>query len=110
MPISAEAFAGLRAAVEWNPYGARALLAILRETPAWVKYKDDPYGPLGLVFGIPPRRWITNGISVPVKPKPFPEDDLAACKVFGDEWKQRRFTKRELADTIEKILINKGIK
>ena len=105
MPISAEAFAGLRAAVEWNPYGARALLAILRETPAWVKYKDDPYGPLGMVlFGVMPRKQLINGISIPHQPDPLPDEKLAACKIFGDEWKQRKFTKKELADTIERIL------
>lgn len=47
MPMSEEAFVGLRAAVEWNPYGARELLAILKEFPAWMKYKDDPHRPLG---------------------------------------------------------------
>lgn len=105
MPISAEAFAGLKAAVEWNPHGAQALLAILRETPSWVKYKDDAYGPLGLIlFGVLPRKQIGNGFSTPFNPEPLPEDKLTACKVFGDEWRQRRFTKKELADAIEKIL------
>ena len=65
MPLSEEASAGLWAAVEWNPYGARELLAILREYPAWVKYKDEPYGPLSLLlFGVMPRRWVWDGISV----------------------------------------------
>ena len=59
MPLSEEASAGLWAAVEWNPYGAKELLAILREYPAWVKYKDEPYGPLSLLlFGVMPRRWV----------------------------------------------------
>ncbi len=105
MPISIEALAGLRAAVEWNPEGARALWGILIEYPAWVKYKDDAYGPLGVIlFGVSPRKRIGNGVSIPIKPQPFPEDKFAACKVFGDEWKQRRFTKREVAGLIKKIL------
>jgi len=105
MPISADAMDGLYAAVQWNPEGARTLLAILREYPAWVKYKDDAYGPLGLIlFGVAPRKRIGDGISIPIKPRPFPEDQFASCKVFGDEWKQRGFTKEELADCIQKIL------
>ena len=105
MPLSDEALMGLRAAVAWNPHGARELLAILKEFPAWMKYKDDPYGPLSLIlFGGVLRKWIADGISVPVKPDPFPEDKLAACQTFGDEWKQCKFTKQELADSIEAIL------
>ncbi len=96
---------GLRSVVRWNPCGAQSLLAILKEYPAWVKYKDDPYGPLSLIlFGVLPRKWIGNDVSVPIKPAPFPEDRFAACAAFGNEWKQRRFTKKELADEIEKML------
>lgn len=43
-------------------------------------------------------------MSLPMKPAPFPEDKLAACRVFGKEWKQRQFSKQELADSIEAIL------
>jgi len=50
MPFSSEALQGLETAARWNSHGAREFLAILRETPQWVKYKkDDLYGPLGLV-------------------------------------------------------------
>ncbi len=105
MPISTEALAGLRAAVQWNPEGARALWGILIEYAAWVKYKDDTYGPLGLIlFAVPPRKRIWKDVSIPIKSQPFPEDKFTACEVFGDEWKKRRFTKKELADTIKKIL------
>ncbi|MBI5840274.1 MAG: hypothetical protein HZB19_09245 [Chloroflexi bacterium] len=111
MPISEEALTGLRAAIQWNPYGARELLAILKEFPAWMKYKDDPYGPLGLIlFGVVPRRRIADGLSVPMKTAPFPEDKFTACRVFGGEWKQRAFTKQELADSIEAILAELNIR
>ena len=105
MPMSEEAFVGLRAAVEWNPYGARELLEILKEFPGWMQYKNNPNGPLDLILvGVAPRRWIAPGISLPMKSAPFPEDKLVACRVFGREWKQHRFTKQELADSIEAIL------
>lgn len=105
MPLSEVAYRGLRAVVQWNPYGAQTLYAILRETPNWVKYKDDPYGPLGLVLrGVGARRDLGNGVSIPVKLEPFPDKHLDACKAFGDEWNQRRFSKSELADAIERIL------
>jgi hypothetical protein len=105
MPISEEALTGLRAAVEWNPYGARELLGILKEYPTWMKYKDNPHGPLDLILvGVAPRKRIAPGISLPIKAVPFPEDKLAACRVFGTEWKQHKFTKQELADSIEAIL------
>ena len=105
MSISEEAFEALRAAVTWNPIGARNLLAILREYSDWVKYKNDPYGPLHLIL-IPGqhRRQITKGVSVPIKSPPFPQDKLPNCKAFGTEWLQRKFTKEELADMIEMIL------
>src|SRR4030067_1314385 len=102
MPLSDEALTGVQAAVAWNPHGARDLLAILKEFPAWMKYKDDPYGPLSLMlFGGVLRKWIADGISGPVKPDPFPEDKLAACQTFGDEWSQRKFPKQGLAGRIE---------
>jgi len=106
MPISEEAFIGLRAAVEWNPYGARELLGILKEFPSWMKYKDNPHGPLDLILvAVPPHKWIAPGVTLPIKPVPFPEDKLPACRIFGEEWRQRKFTKQELADNIEAILI-----
>ena len=107
MAMSEEAFEALQAAVTWNPIGARNLLAILREYPNWVKYKNDSYGPLHLIL-IPGqhRKQITQGISVPIKSPPFPQDKLPACEVFGTEWLQHKFTKQELADMIEMILRN----
>jgi hypothetical protein len=105
MSISEQAFEALRAAVTWNPIGARNFLDILREYPDWVKYKNDPYGPLHLLL-IPGqhRRQITKGVSVPIKSPPFPQEKLPACEVFGREWLQRKFSKQELADMIESIL------
>jgi len=103
--MSEEAFVGLRAAVEWNPYGARELLGILKEFPSWMKYKDNPHGPLDLILvGVPPHKWIAPGVILPTKPVPFPEDKLPACRIFGNEWRQRKFTKQELADKIEALL------
>jgi hypothetical protein len=34
---------------------------------------------------------------------------LADCEVFGTEWRQRKFTKEELADAIEGILAGTDI-
>jgi len=105
MPISDEALTGLRAAIQWNPFGAGVLLAILKEYPGWMKYKDDPYGPLGLIlFGIAPHQKLADNVIIIRKTAPFPEEKLASCLVFGAEWKNREFTKQELADRIEGIL------
>ena len=105
MPLSGEALTGLRAAVQWNPHGARALLAILCETPAWVRYKpEDRYGPLSvMLFGVH-RRSLAPGVGAPAQPAPFPDEWLPACAAFNAEWLQRAFTKRELADAIDVIL------
>jgi hypothetical protein len=105
MPLSKTAYQGLRAVAEWNPHGAKMLYSILKETPDWVKYKDDPYGPLGLIlFGVANRTDLGKGVSIPVKQPPFPDEYLETCTVFGDEWKQRLFTKSELADALGQIL------
>jgi hypothetical protein len=120
MPMSAKAYAGIKAAVEWNPYAAQFLLHILQETPQWVKYKDDLYGPLSLILASDVirkrifdkrRAQITlpsspthNDVSVPVKLPPIPQEKLDDCKAFGDEWKQHSISKKELADAIEQIL------
>lgn len=110
MPISEESLTGLRAAIQWNPFGAQVLLAILKEFPKWMKYKDDPFGPLGLIlFGIEPHQKIVDGVIIPKKTAPFPEDKYASCLIFGDEWKKRKFTKQELADKIEVILAEMNI-
>ncbi len=119
--MSERAYAGLKAAVKWNPPAAQLLLSIFKETPNWVKYKDDIYGPLGLIlFDDVVRKPIFdsrttrnrpspiptfNDITVLVKLPPFPEEKLADCQVFGDEWKQHKFTKQEVADVLEQILL-----
>lgn len=110
MPFSPEAWAGLSAAARWNPYGARALLAILREHPGWVRYKPaDRYGPLSMMlFAVPPRRWLAPGVSIPAQPPPFPDELLPACEAFNREWLGRAFTKRELADAITTLLDDRG--
>jgi hypothetical protein len=118
--MSARAHAGIKAAVEWNPSAAQFLLHVLQEAPHWVKYKDDLYGPLSLILVSdvirkrifdrrsaqinPPFSPIQNDVSVPVKLPPFPQEKLIDCKAFGDEWKQRSISKKELADTLEQIL------
>ena len=120
MPMSSSAYTGLKAVVAWNPSIAEFLFYLLKDTPYLVKYKDDFYGPLTLLLiedvirkpvfhnmiasikrrAIP----ISNAVSVLVRLPPFPEERLADCKVFGDEWKQRKFTKEELANALEQIL------
>ena len=120
MPMSARAYTGLKAVVEWNPFTARFLYYLLKDTPHLVKYKDDLYGPLTLILiddvirkpifhnisapinrhGFP----ILDDISMLVKLPPFPQEKLADCKVFGDEWKQREFSKKEFADMLEQRL------
>ena len=121
MPMSTRAYVGLKAAVEWNPTAAQLLLSIFKERPQWVKYKDDAYGPLGLILvsdvvnkpifdrsntqNKPSTISVFNNITVPAKLPPFPQEKLADCKIFGDEWKQRKITKTEVADTLEKILL-----
>ncbi|MDQ2903951.1 MAG: hypothetical protein M3Y81_10395 [Chloroflexota bacterium] len=106
MPMSAEAAAGLRAAVEWNPSGARYLLDILRDLPIGVRYKEqDRYGPLAMMLSASqPTRQITREVSIPVRSEPLSAEKLKACEVFNTEWLQRRFTKQELAEAIERIL------
>jgi len=106
MPMSEDAKAGLRAAVEWNPQAARYLLDILRGLPIGVRYKEqDRYGPLSMMLSaIPPTQQITNTVSIARNAEPFPEERLKDCEVFNTEWLQRRFTKQELADAIEDIL------
>ena len=120
MPMSETAYAGLKAAIEWNPSAAQELLSIFKETPEWVRYKDDIYGPLGLILvNDVVRKPIFDRSNVPVKQSPlptlnqatvwvklplFPEEKLADCQVFGDEWKQRKFSKQEVTDALEKLL------
>lgn len=108
MPLSEQAAAGLRAAVEWNPYAARHFLHMLRDLPIGVRYKEqDRYGPLALMIQVLPRmKWITKTVSIPLPQEAFPEDKLPLCEVFNREWLERRFTKSELADAIESILAN----
>ena len=108
MPISHEALDGIKAAVAWNPHGARVLLSILREHASWVKYQRDDYGPLSLIlFGTAPRKDLAPGIDIPVKPSPLPDRLLPACMAFGREWNGRQITIAELADVLEKYLTRK---
>jgi hypothetical protein len=120
MPMSAKAQAGLRAAAEWNPTAAKFLLYLLKATPQLVKYKDDSYGPLGLILiQDVVRKPLFQSLSAPIKRPafphldevgtyvklpPFPQENLADCKVFGDEWKQRKFSKKEFAEVLEQVL------
>jgi len=118
--MSARAYAALKAVAEWNPSTAKFLMHVLKDTPHLVKYKDDLYGPLTLLLiDDVVRKPIFQNISVSakhpafsyldeistfVKLPPFPQEKLADCKVFGDELKQREFTKKEFADALEQIL------
>jgi len=103
--ISDEALQALKAATRWNPYGARALLSILKEHPGWVKYKRDEFGPLTLILkAVPHRRMVVPGVEMTYRPGVFPEALIPACGQFGAEWRNRRFTKAELAQAIELIL------
>ncbi|MBO0796764.1 MAG: hypothetical protein J2P36_38275 [Ktedonobacteraceae bacterium] len=107
MPMSQEAIKGLRAAVEYNPAAARYFMHALRFLPEGVRYKEqDRYGPLALMISaLPPAVQITDTVSIPAKkPAPFPQEKLKHCEAFNREWLQRRFTKQELADTIEQML------
>lgn len=107
--MSAEAFAGLRTVVAWNPGGARMLLAILREHSAWVAYKDDPWGPLHLIQHAVEPAWTTvDGRLVAAVRAPFPAEGAARYARFGREWLDRAFTKRELAEAIEALLAGRG--
>ena len=109
MPTSAEAQAGLRLVVEWNPTGARMLLAILRERPAWVMRKDDPYGPLHLIqHALEPMTTTGDGRIVALRHPPFPIEDAARDECFGREWQRGENGKRELADAINGLLAESG--
>ncbi len=108
MPMSEEAFAGLRTAVAWNPEGARMLLAILRERPGWVAYKDDPWGPLHLIQHAAAPEWTAvDGRLVAEERAPFPVAEAASYARFGQEWLNRAFSKRELAEAIESVLVGR---
>ncbi len=105
MPMSVDAFAGLQAMVEWNPFGARFLLGILRERPAWVRYKDDPYGPLHLIQHVDePMRVSADGRLVAEARTPFPAERFAACERFGHGWRCRDIGRSELADALARAL------
>lgn len=118
MPMSARAYAGLKAVAEWNPSMAQFLLSVLKETPHFVTYKDDLYGPLTLLLindvikkplfqnisAPPPAFPHLDEIGTFVKLPPFPQEKLADCKIFGDEWRERKITKQEFADALEQVL------
>ena len=87
-----------------------------------VKYKDDVYGPLALILiQDVVRKPLFQSLSAPIKRPafphldefgtyvklpPFPQENLADCKIFGDEWKQRKFSKKEFAEALEQVLSN----
>ena len=105
MPMSEEAAEGLRAAVEHNPDAARGLMHMLRDLPIGVRHKaQDRYGPLSLLIFGAQTKWITRDVGFPGASVPFPEEKLKACETFNQEWLERRFSKRELAGAIERIL------
>jgi hypothetical protein len=107
MPMSKEATEGLRAAVEYNPAAARYFMNIIRFLPIGVRYKEqDRYGPLAMMIPtFTQTMQITDKVSIPVKnARPFPQEKLKFCEIFNKEWLERRFTKQELADTIEQML------
>lgn len=109
MPLSQTSLSALRAAVKWNAFGARELLAILREHPGLVRYKPDEYGPLGLIIiATQPRKQLPDGSWIPFKANPFPATLLPSCRVFGQEWREHEFTKRELADALQQFLDEEG--
>jgi hypothetical protein len=92
MPLSSAAITAIRNVARWNPRGIATLLAVLTEFPQHMKYKDDPYGPLSLPLIAEPAR------------TPFPEEQLPTCKVFGEEWLSRAFTKGEFRQALELAL------
>jgi hypothetical protein len=105
MPLSQTAFAALKGAVNWNTFGARGLLAILREHPNLVKHKTDQYGPLGFILiATEPRKQLPDGSFMLMKTNPFPAALVPSCLDFAREWRQHEFTKGELADAIQRIL------
>jgi hypothetical protein len=53
-----------------------------------MKYKDDLYGPLSLPLIAQPAR------------APFPAEYLPQCQAFGEEWRQRAFTKAEFRQAL----------
>lgn len=110
MPLSQTALAALKAAANWNTFGARELLAILREHPTLVQHKSDQYGPLGFILiATEPRKQLPDGTLVPVKTSPFPAALLPSCREFAREWRQHEFTKGELADAIQRILEGENV-
>lgn len=92
MPLSSTSMTAIRNVARWNPSGILTLLAILTEYPHHMKYKDDLYGPLCLPLIAAPAR------------TPFPEELLSDCKVFGEEWLSRAFTKEEFRQALELAL------
>lgn len=37
------------------------------------------------------------------------QEILSDCKAFGDEWKERRISKKELADALEQMMSESSI-
>ena len=109
MPLSPKSFKALKKAVQWNLHGAYELLVILLGYPGLVKYKNDRYGPLGLIIvATIPLEQIAPGLTIPRRSEPFPEEILPLCKLFAEEWRSRKFSKAELAEAIEELLSELG--
>ncbi len=107
--MSDRAQQAVEAAVRLNPAGAQLLYAILRTAPAAVKRKpEDKFGPLGLmvVEARPPVQasFRFKGWVRPALPAKLHQQAAA----FRREWLGYRFTKAELADSIEECLRQHG--
>jgi hypothetical protein len=110
MALSRAALQALEAAVQLNPAGAQALVAVIRTAPAAVKYKPkDRFGPLGMM--VVDRRQAPEdptstlrGFSRP----PLPTKFHPAAEAFQREWLAKSFSKDELADALERCLRQLG--
>jgi hypothetical protein len=111
MPMSDEAARGVRAAVAWNPDGAEQLLGMLRALPVSVRKKPkDRYGPLSMMLmgmlqgGAPMTVRTIGAVRLPIRRPPLTAEELRACEAFNREWLEGCFSKRELADILDREL------
>lgn len=93
MPLPERAAAAVAAAARWNHDGAVELLGILPSAPDRVAVKEDPCGPLHLLFDGPNLCWAATA-------PPFPTKDREGCAAFGREWRARAVSVAELADVL----------
>lgn len=109
MPISKKAMKGLRAAVQYNPYGAKFMLGALTDFPEFVVYKDDPFGPIELIINVD----LQGSGSYPRSKKhppghPFSKEYIRLFETFGKEWKNKQISKEELRDALQRFLDDIG--